>query len=174
MEKSKMYKIGIKKMATQFDIELEKIISIFHEWIQNDIISEHLTIDVVDYKHVPDGPGIMLIMHEGNISIDFENNEIGLLYIRKQPLSETLLENIIKIKSILIFFINELENHKSLKGKICFNGNYKIISNDRLHLPDNDSSKDLLIKNLKKVFQGKKLSIINSNINSRLTIEIQK
>jgi len=169
-----MHKVGIKKMISKFDIKLEKIISIFHEWIQKDIIPEHLTIDVTDYKHIPDGPGIMLITHEGNISIDFENNQVGLLYMRKQPLCKTQLENIIKIKSILNFLVNELENYKDLKGKLKFKENYKIILNDRLYFPNNDSSKEILISIIEKVFQGMKLSIINSSLNSRLTIDIQE
>lgn len=161
-------------MTYLFDVELEKIISIFHEWIQKDIIPKHLPIDVTDYKHISDGPGIMLITHEGNISIDFENNEIGLLYMRKQPLCETQLENIIKIKSILNFLVNELEDHKDLIGKINFKENYKIILNDRLYFPDNDSSKEILTSIIEKVFQGMKLSILNSSLNSRLTIDIQE
>ena len=43
-----------------------------HRWIQNDSISEHMLIDVVDYSHIPDGPGIILVAHEGHFSIDQE------------------------------------------------------------------------------------------------------
>ena len=43
-------------------------------------------VDVADYKHMIDGPGIMLISHEGNFSIDLQDGEVGFMYIRKQPL----------------------------------------------------------------------------------------
>ena len=49
-----------------------------HRWIQNDSISEHMLIDVVDYSHISDGPGIMLIAHEGHFSFDLENNQSGV------------------------------------------------------------------------------------------------
>ena len=35
-------------------------------------------IDVADYSHVPDGPGVMLVAHEGFFSLDQENHQPGL------------------------------------------------------------------------------------------------
>ena len=96
-----MYKIGLKRMFSVFNVDLELFIPVFHEWIQKDTISNHIMVDVADYKHIPDGPGIMLIAHEGNFSIDLENGEVGLQYIRKQPLKNDVINNIHEIKSIL-------------------------------------------------------------------------
>ena len=58
-------------------------IPVFHNWIKTNSVPEHMLIDVIDYSHIPDGPGIMLIAHEGHFSLDKENNMPGLLYIRK-------------------------------------------------------------------------------------------
>ena len=52
-------------------------IPLFHGWIQEKIIPDHLLIDVADYSHIPDGPGIMLIAHEGHFSLDQEKIMIG-------------------------------------------------------------------------------------------------
>src|SRR5688500_4494730 len=60
-----------------------KIVLVFHKWIQENLCEE-LLIDVADYKHVPSGPGIMLIGHQANYSIDYgPENMPGMLYNRK-------------------------------------------------------------------------------------------
>ncbi len=43
-----------------------------------------MLIDVADYKHVQDGPGILIIGHEGDYALDQENGRSGLLYTRKR------------------------------------------------------------------------------------------
>src|ERR1700716_4440222 len=58
-------------------------IPIFHRWIQDRVCPEML-IDVADYRHVPNGPGVMLIAHEANYSLDNTKGRLGLLYSRKQ------------------------------------------------------------------------------------------
>ena len=81
-----LYRLGIKF----FDVASERIeptefIPIFHEWIQKQTIENHLLIDVHDYSHIQNGPGILLVAHEGNFTIDFTDGRIGFVYYRKQP-----------------------------------------------------------------------------------------
>ena len=135
-----MYKIGVKRMFSVFNADLELFIPIFHEWIQKNKIPNHIMVDVADYKHIPDGPGIMLIAHEGNFSIDLENGEVGLLYIRKQPLKNDVINNIHEIKSTLNQACELLINNEILREKISFNNQYRIIANDRYYFPNNKKS----------------------------------
>ena len=51
---------------SQREADLEPLIPIFHGWIQ-DQVSEELLLDVADYRHVPAGPGVMLIGLEGGL-----------------------------------------------------------------------------------------------------------
>lgn len=44
-------------------------IAVFHRWIQEAVV-DGLLIDVADYGHVPDGPGVMLIGHEADRAMD--------------------------------------------------------------------------------------------------------
>ena len=57
-------------------------IPVFHRWIQQRDLPE-LLIDVADYTHVPEGPGVLLIALEANYSLDYARNQLGLLYNRK-------------------------------------------------------------------------------------------
>ena len=65
----------------------EQFVPIFHAWIQQQAIPEHLLIDVADYQHVYGGPGTVLVAHEANFSMDREEGRLGLMYTRKQPAS---------------------------------------------------------------------------------------
>jgi hypothetical protein len=44
---------------------------------------------VADYRHVPNGPGVMLIGHEADYSFDHNAGRYGMLYNRKAPVDGT-------------------------------------------------------------------------------------
>src|SRR5215831_20494529 len=71
-----MERINIRLLATPASVDAA--ISEFHRWIQHNVTDEML-IDVVDYRHVPDGPGVVLIGHDADYSL----NPTGLTYSRK-------------------------------------------------------------------------------------------
>ena len=167
-----MYKIGLKRMFSVFNVDLELFIPVFHEWIQKNKIPNHIMVDVADYKHIPDGPGIMLIAHEGNFSIDLENGELGLQYIRKQPLKNDVINNIHEIKSILNQACNLLIDNETLREKISFNNQYRIIANDRYYFSNNKKSQEKLIEYSQKAFKNAELKVNEIYSGSRLNIKI--
>jgi len=77
--------LSVKLFAADPDaVEVERFTAIFHGWIQENRIPHQLLIDVADYRHVPDGPAILLVGHEAHYSIDRERGPLGLLYNRKR------------------------------------------------------------------------------------------
>ena len=83
-------RLGVKfSLKQQPTLQPEDILPIFQRWIQEHTI-EGMLIDVIDYKHVPDGPGIVLIADEFDLAYDLADGEIGLYYVRKRELPETL------------------------------------------------------------------------------------
>jgi hypothetical protein len=64
------------------DIHLERFIEVFHQWIATQSTDE-LLIDVADYRHVPEGPAVILVGHEADYVIDHADGRMGLLYNRK-------------------------------------------------------------------------------------------
>src|SRR5689334_21079722 len=70
---------------------LDSVIPIFHGCIQNRLVLNEKTpeplIDVADYRHVHHGPGIVLIGHEADYSIDNTNGRLGPRYNRKAQLA---------------------------------------------------------------------------------------
>jgi hypothetical protein len=71
-------------------------IPIFHRWIQESRLPGRVLIDVADYRHVPDGPGVVLIAHEAHYAIDSEHGPLGLACSRRRdepgPLADKLVE----------------------------------------------------------------------------------
>lgn len=76
-------------------VEVATMTPLFHRWIQEHRV-EGLLLDVADYKHVQDGPGILLIGHEADYAWDLAGGRPGFVYDRKReweadaPLAERL------------------------------------------------------------------------------------
>lgn len=64
-------------------IELHPVIGLFHRFIQQGSLAG-LLIDVADYAHVPEGPGVILIGHDVDYGIDLAEGRAGLLTTRKR------------------------------------------------------------------------------------------
>lgn len=77
-------KFQVKLYTKAGDIELEALIPVFHEWIRRKKIPDELLIDVADYAHVPQGPGVVLIGHQSDYYLDVADDRPGLLYSRKR------------------------------------------------------------------------------------------
>jgi hypothetical protein len=80
-----LQRIGIKLFAdSPAPVPVRDFIPVFHSWIQKQAIDRHLLIDVHNYSHIHNGPGILLVAQEGNFSIDMADGRMGLLYYRKK------------------------------------------------------------------------------------------
>jgi len=66
-------------------LDPERFIGVFHRWIRDRVLDE-LLIDVADYRHVPDGPGILLAGHDALYSMDHTGGRWGLRYNRRTVL----------------------------------------------------------------------------------------
>jgi hypothetical protein len=78
-------RISIKLFATRPipRDELHPFIGVFHRFIQEAAVPG-LLIDVADYAHVPEGPGVILIGHDVDYGIDLAGGRTGLLTTRKR------------------------------------------------------------------------------------------
>src|SRR5690349_3838270 len=76
----------------------QPFIGVFNDWIQRQPtprrVTPELLIDVADYRHVNHGPGLLLIGHEANYSLDQAEGRWGLLYARKAAVDGSPLERL--------------------------------------------------------------------------------
>ena len=134
-----LQKINIKIFVEEPDgILLTAFVPIFHSWIQATDGDYH---DVADYSHVHAGPGILLVAHEANLSIDNSGNQLGLLYNRKQPLQGTNGEKIRSVVKTTLEYCRKLEEEPSLEGEFRFSGDEALfLINDRLLAPNTEET----------------------------------
>ena len=74
-------------LADPAGVDVPGLIPLFHRWIQRGDLLPGLTIDVADYSHVPDGPGVLLIGHEWDRALDQGDGVPGVLSVAKRGLT---------------------------------------------------------------------------------------
>ena len=113
-----------------------EVIPIFHRWIQEKAVAG-LLIDVADYSHLPTGPSVLLIAHEGHYVLDQTGGRLGLQYTRTQPLKASLPDRLLTIGRTLIKAGRLLEEDESLPSPVEFLGNeIQCLASDRLRAPN--------------------------------------
>jgi len=146
--------INIKVYLNNGDVDLAPVIPVFHSWIQDQIFDE-LLIDVADYRHVHHGPGLMLIGHEADYSLDQTDGVLGLRYNRKSPVAGTNLERLTQATSAALVAVQRLEADTRLNGKLSFNSHdLQLIINDRLLAPNDEATRDAIEPDV-KIFAAK-------------------
>ena len=95
------HKIAVKIFARSANFTGEEFVPVFHRWIQNQVLPNHLLIDVADYDHVSNGPGAVLIANEANIALDFADGRLGLLYFRKRPVPHGAVSFADRLRAVL-------------------------------------------------------------------------
>ncbi len=129
-------------------VKLEDYGGIFNGWIQEQWTDE-LLVDVADYQHVHAGPGVVLIAHEANYSIDNTDNRLGLLYNRKAQISGTTQGKLTQAAQALLKAAQKLQKERGLK----FNGReMQLIVNDRLVAPNTVETLTALLPDLNTFF----------------------
>jgi hypothetical protein len=113
-------------------IALEAFIPIFHGWIKHKLLPE-LLIDVANYAHVPNGPGVVLIGDACDYFMDESaGGRLGLLHNRKRhaPPPAARLQDAFRrtVQAALL-----LEREPTVAGKLQFRTDEWLFRvNDRL------------------------------------------
>jgi hypothetical protein len=124
------------------EVDLEPLIPVFHDWIR-DQVGEELLLDVADYRHVDAGPGVVLIGHEGNYSVDNTDSRLGVRYNRKAALDGSNQDRLKQAARAALTACQRLEVDPRLGGKLRFNGQeIEIFINDRLVAPNCDATRE--------------------------------
>lgn len=131
-----------------------KFIDVFHRWIQRQILPGIL-IDVADYRHIPNGPGILLIAHEADIAMDRADGRLGLLYQRKSAQPGTLTARLCAAIETALSACRLLEQELLLGGDIKFGGDeFVFVANDRLLAPNSQATFDAIRNDLEAIAEA--------------------
>jgi hypothetical protein len=135
----------------ELSVELNRFIELFHEWITRDAIDEML-LDVVDYRHVPNGPSVMLIGLEADYSIDHADGQYGLVYNRKAPLDGTncdrFLHSLRSAARACLLLESELEDLRFSRHR------FELLINDRALAPNNAETRSAFESDLSALMKS--------------------
>ena len=150
-------------VKNQSEVDLERLIPIFHSWIKDRVFGE-LLLDVADYRHVFEGPGVAVIGHEANYSVDDEDGRLGVRYNRKAALEGSNQDRFKQATRGALNALQRLEADSRMDGKLQFGGReIEIFVSDRLLAPNTDatreSTKDDFAVFAEKLFQGSEYSL---------------
>ena len=134
-------KLQVKIYAAEHDagVTAETFIPVLHGWIKNHALPE-LMIDVANYGHVPKGPGVVLIGHACDYSIDEGEGRFGLLHTRKRMAPEPA-DRVTDAFRRALHAAALLEAEPALAGKLRFRSDelaFRI--NDRLAAANDDAT----------------------------------
>ncbi len=115
-----------------------RLIAVFGRWRHDE--SEEL-IDLQDYAHVPNGPGIVLVSKRWVLSIDWSDGQAGILLPMRRGLEGTLSERFARATRVLLEKATRLLAEEELEEVMkprC--GELSIAVNDRVLYPDPDAA----------------------------------
>ena len=140
------------------EVDLNALIPVFHSWIQDQVCGE-LLLDVADYRHVPDGPGVVVIGHEADYSVDNSDGRLGLRYNRKAVIAGTNQDRLEQAVRSVIRAAQRLEEDVPEGKQLAINGQeIEIWINDRLLAPSREETRSALESELRtfldKLFAG--------------------
>jgi len=172
-----LQKIEIKFFAVEREpVPLAAFIDLFHGWIQ---ASDGVYHDVADYSHMHQGPGIVLIAPDFNVSVDETGGRRGFLFSQKARLEGSNQERLTRVYQCAIETCRRLQAEPALQGKIEFRfDEFEITLNDRLLAPNGDESYQALKAEIEpfvsRLFGGAPVSLQQeSDARRRVRLRIQ-
>ncbi len=151
-------------------------VPIFHDWFREDSLGL-VMIDVADYAHAPDSPGIMLVTYETSFALDRSDGRFGLLAQRRTRFPGDTEAAIAETLRQTLIVADKLEQDPRLTGKLRFDrSQVRIESNDRLRAPNTDAGfnefSPVVRDAVSGVFTGRELTVsrVNNDPRDRLSV----
>jgi hypothetical protein len=143
-------------------------------------VQDHLLVDVHNYSHIHQGPGILLVAHQGNFSIDMGDGRMGLVYYRKLPASGEVHDRLATTLKSTLQGCCLLQDHPAGGGKLRFQTDeLLILANDRLNTPNEESTflelQPVLSTLFKRILDGTEftLSRYSKDPKERFAVRVQ-
>jgi hypothetical protein len=112
------------------EVSVTEVINLFHKWVKEQQPSQ-LLLDVADYSHVPDGPGILLVGFHEIIAFRINAPQPCFVVTQKSVLEGEASTILLKTLTNGCFYANEFV--KALGDKLELDlENFQVGLNDRL------------------------------------------
>lgn len=156
MDLNSLQHVNVKVAAVDAGgFDLTRVIPVFHRWIQDGALADELAIDVADYRHVPEGPGVILVAHQAIYGLDQGDGALGLLYDRRAPVDGTPQERLRQAARAALRACRLLEEDAALTGALRFDGGRLQVSvNDRALAPNTEATDRALRPEVERLLES--------------------
>ncbi len=96
-------RVSLRFPVTDAPEDLQPALPAFHRFIQRGLV-EGALLDVADYRHVPRGPGVMLIAHD----VDYGITHDAFTVVRKRSTSDTAATQVTDLLRMALGFMEEI------------------------------------------------------------------
>ena len=151
-------RISVKLWFSADDgLELDDFVPVFHGWIREQKLSDEVMIDVADYAHVENGPGVLLVCHEGHYVIERHAGRWALAYHRKRGGETDDLDARVAVPLRRIAFAARLlEGEPELSKKVRFEtSTLELAVRCRLHAPNTTEVRATLVPAIAGALQAR-------------------
>lgn len=132
-------------VADGVQLDLQAVVGHFHRWIAERVIDD-VSIDVADYAHVLRGPGVLLIGHSVDVSLDLTEGRQRLRLRTKRARQQ--------LEPALLLLL-ELAARLEAEAGVSFDaGALDVLINDRLRAPNTTSTFQAFRPQLERTFSG--------------------
>lgn len=135
----------------ELDVDWNQFINIFHTWVANQSLPE-MMIDVADYRHVPNGPGVVMIGHEADYYMDNTDGKPGLRYVRKVASDDGAEQQVANAFSAASSACIRLE--EEIAGLRFSRTEFELTINDRAIAPNTAETRNALESLLSQVLHN--------------------
>lgn len=172
-----LHRISIKLyLEPDTSVDLAAIAPIFHAWIRDKRVPGML-IDVADYRHMIDGPGVILIGHDVDYALDMAGGRPGLLYTRKRGVGVDFNEALRAGFAAALTAARTLEHENSLAPPLKFcNDQATLTLLDRLHAPNDKATFERVRGGVEafaaQFYEGGSISVEHDAVDDRRPLSI--
>lgn len=116
-------------------VDLPGLIPVFHRWIREQLVPG-LPIDVANYSHVPNGPGVILVGHEADYGLDVANGRFGLRTTTKREWPSEALADRLRLALQRALHAMRLLQAEPEQRYTFRSDEFELALPDRLHAPN--------------------------------------
>lgn len=117
----------------ELTVDLQHVINTFHGWVAEQSMGE-MMIDVADYRHVPNGPSVVMVGLKADYALDETAGRPGLIYSRKSELDASNEDQVVEAIKAAATACTRLESE--FEGLAFNRQELEVTINDRAVAPN--------------------------------------
>lgn len=146
----RLYRLGFEALFPEL-LGKDSLPQLLHSFIQEQAIPGHLLLDVHDYRHVPEGPGLLLVAYEGIFGVaERPDNGVTVSYTRRRPQPGYSLRDLLQLGFSQPLELARRISWRSPEQSPPEPAEIVFFSHDRLLAPNDDATRAALRACLKE------------------------